>query len=190
MRIGSSLLGSLARVARVRDGRLRGCARDGGIRRAGAPRTPSRLRTAAPGEEPHWFKGLAGGARRPALRPARRPPAGRFESNVTKPVIGVRIAGLEFDHVTGTAAPAMVGNVADAMADKVLVYVFVRFVNHLLTLKLAPASDPVGGSRRRRGRCRPRRRRGRAAARAPGREHVRPSVGCVGDALGLELWRR
>jgi hypothetical protein len=70
--------------------------------------------------------------------------AGRFESNVTKPAIGVRIAGLEFDQVTGTSAPDMVGPVADAMADKYWSDIFVRFVSHPLTLRLAPAAPAAG----------------------------------------------
>ena len=146
MRIGSSLPGSLVALLAFAT-----------VVCADAPATswdPARwsaedtveLRTTAPGEEPHWFKvWLVVLDGQLYVRLGGRA-AGRFESNVTKPVIGVRIAGLEFDHVTGTAAPAMVGNVADAMADKYWSDVFVRFVNHPLTLKLAPASDQSSGA--------------------------------------------
>ena len=102
------------------------------------------LRTAAAGEEAHWFKvWLVVLDGQLYVRLGGRA-AGRFESNVTKPVIGVRIAGLEFDQVTGTSAPDMVGPVADAMADKYWSDIFVRFVSHPLTLRLAPAAPGAG----------------------------------------------
>ena len=141
MRIGSSLLGIIVALLALT-----------AVARADAPATawnPDRwreedtveLRTAAPGEEPHWFKvWLVVLDGQLYVRLGGRA-AGRFESNVTKPVIGVRIAGLEFEHVTGTPAPDMVGSVGDAMADKYWSDVFVRFVSHPLTLRLAPASD-------------------------------------------------
>jgi hypothetical protein len=141
MRIGSSLLGIIVALLAL-----------AAVARAEPPATawdPDRwreedtveLRTAAPGEEPHWFKvWLVVLDGQLYVRLGGRA-AGRFESNVTKPVIGVRIAGLEFEHVTGTPAPDMVGNVGDAMADKYWSDVFVRFVSHPLTLRLAPASD-------------------------------------------------
>lgn len=101
------------------------------------------LRTTAPGEEPHWFKvWLVVLDDQLYVRLGGRA-AGRFESNVTRPVIGVRIAGREFDQVAGTPAPDMVGRVADAMADKYWSDVFVRFVDHPSTLRLAPVSDPA-----------------------------------------------
>lgn len=106
------------------------------------------LRTTAPGEEPHWFKvWLVVLDDQLYVRLGGRA-AGRFEGNVTRPVVGVRIAGLEFAQVTGTPAPDMVEPVADAMADKYWSDVFVRFVDHPLTLRLvpAPASDPAGSA--------------------------------------------
>ncbi|MBY0274107.1 hypothetical protein K2Z84_02105 [Candidatus Binatia bacterium] len=102
------------------------------------------LRTTAPGDEPHWFKvWLVVLDGQLYVRLGGRA-AGRFDGNITKPVIGVRIAGLEFDRVTGTVAPDMVGQVADAMADKYWSDVFVRFVDHPLTLRLAPTAEPAG----------------------------------------------
>jgi hypothetical protein len=104
------------------------------------------LRTTASGEEAHWFKvWLVVLDGQLYVRLGGRA-AGRFESNVTKPVIGVRIAGLEFDSVTGTSAPDMVGPVADAMADKYWSDIFVRFVSHPLTLRLSPVSTSSAGS--------------------------------------------
>lgn len=146
MRIGSSLLATLGTLLALV-----------AVARADTPASawdPTRwseedtveLRTTAPGEEPHWFKvWLVVLDGRLYVRLGGRA-AGRFESNVTRPVIGVRIAGLEFERVTGTPAPDMVGQVADAMADKYWSDVFVRFVDHPLTLRLAPASDPTGAA--------------------------------------------
>jgi hypothetical protein len=130
-----------------------------GVARAGAPATawePARLsaedtvelRTTAPGEEPHWFKVwlvvLDGQLYvRLYVRLGGRA-AGRVEGSETKPLIGVRIAGLEFDDVVGTPVPDMAGPVADAMADKYWSDVFVRFVDHPLTLRLAPRGDQSG----------------------------------------------
>lgn len=143
MRIASSLVGSLgallvlATVARA-DAPAPAAAWDPDRWRA---EDTIELRTTEAGEEPHWFKvWLVVLDGQLYVRLGGRA-AGRFEGNVTKPVIGVRIAGLEFDRVTGTPAPDMVGPVADAMADKYWSDVFVRFVSHPLTLKLAPTAD-------------------------------------------------
>ena len=96
------------------------------------------LRTQAPGEETHWFKvwfvvldgqlyvRLGGRASK------------RFEENTTRPVIAVRIAGQEFPRVTGVAVPEKADEVAAAMADKHWSDVFVRWMDHPLTLRLAP----------------------------------------------------
>jgi hypothetical protein len=104
------------------------------------------LRTVAPGEEAHWFKvWLVVIDGQLYVRLGGRA-AGRFESNTTKPVLGVRIAGQQFDQVTGTSAPDMVRPVADAMADKYWSDIFVRFVSHPLTLRLSPVSTSSAGS--------------------------------------------
>jgi hypothetical protein len=96
------------------------------------------LRTQAPGEEAHWFKvwfvvldgqlyvRLGGRASK------------RFEDNTTRPVIAVRIAGKEFPRVTGVPVPDMAEQVAAAMADKHWSDVFVRYMDHPLTLRLTP----------------------------------------------------
>jgi hypothetical protein len=98
------------------------------------------LRTQAPGEDPHWFKVwlvVLDGQLYVRLgdRAARR-----VEQSETRPVLGVRIAGLQFDRVVGEPAPDKVDAVAAAMADKYWTDVFVRFVDHPLTLRLTPAS--------------------------------------------------
>ena len=64
--------------------------------------------------------------------------AKRFEDNTTRPVIAVRIAGQEFPRVTGVAVPELADRVAAAMADKHWSDVFVRWLDHPLTLRLAP----------------------------------------------------
>jgi hypothetical protein len=96
------------------------------------------LRTTAPGEEPHWFKVwfvvLDGQL---YVRLGSRA-AGRFESNQTRPVIAVRIAGQEFPAIEGVAAPEAAARVGAAMGDKYWSDVFVRWVDHPLTLRLAP----------------------------------------------------
>lgn len=96
------------------------------------------LRTQAPGEEEHWFKVwfvvLDGQL---YVRLGSRA-AKRFEDNTTRPVIAVRIAGEEFPRVTGVPVPDLADRVAAAMADKHWSDVFVRWVDHPLTLRLAP----------------------------------------------------
>ena len=96
------------------------------------------LRTQAPGEEEHWFKvwfvvldgqlyvRLGGRASK------------RFEDNTTRPLIAVRIAGEEFARVTGVPVPELADRVAAAMADKHWSDVFVRWIDHPLTLRLTP----------------------------------------------------
>ncbi len=64
--------------------------------------------------------------------------ADRVEKSTTKPHLGVRIAGQQFDRVQGTPAPEMVDKVAAAMGDKYTSDLFIRYFNHPLTLRLAP----------------------------------------------------
>jgi hypothetical protein len=96
------------------------------------------LRTTAPGEKPHWFKVwfvVIDGEL--YVRLGERATK-RIESNETKPVIAVRIAGHEFPSVEGVPAPEMEERVAEAMADKHVTDVFVRWMDHPLTLRLKP----------------------------------------------------
>jgi hypothetical protein len=64
--------------------------------------------------------------------------ADRIEKNTTKPVIKVRIAGQEFDHVVGEPAPDMVAAVNQAMSDKYWFDMVIHYFRHPLTLKLIP----------------------------------------------------
>lgn len=66
--------------------------------------------------------------------------AARFDGNATKPVVKVRIAGQQFDAVAGQSAPEMAGAVSAAMADKYTTDIFVRWMDHPLTLRLVPTS--------------------------------------------------
>jgi len=96
------------------------------------------LRTTAPGEDPHWFKvWLVVLDDQLYVRLGNRA-AERFESNTSRPVVSVRIAGKEFADVTGESAPDMAAEVAAAMADKYWSDVFVRYFAHPLTLRLKP----------------------------------------------------
>jgi len=64
--------------------------------------------------------------------------ADRFERSTTKPVLGVQIAGQQFERVRGEAVPADAERVAQAMAAKYSSDVFVRWFSHPLTLRLVP----------------------------------------------------
>jgi hypothetical protein len=96
------------------------------------------LRTTAPGEEPHWFKvWLVVIDGQLYVRLGSRA-ADRFESNQTRPVLAVRLAGREVPEVTGVAVPDMAQRVDAAMADKYWSDVFVRWFGHPLVLRLSP----------------------------------------------------
>jgi hypothetical protein len=67
--------------------------------------------------------------------------AGRMERNATAPYVKVRIAGQTFDTVRVDPVPDMAPAVASAMAEKYWSDVFIRHVNHPLTVRLTPASQ-------------------------------------------------
>jgi len=96
------------------------------------------IRTVAEGKAAHWFKvWLVVLDGQVYVRLGSRA-AGRIESNTTKPFVGIRIAGQEFERVVGEEAPAMVDPVAAAMAEKYWGDFLVRIVSHPLTLRLVP----------------------------------------------------
>ena len=96
------------------------------------------LRTTAPGEEPYWFKvWLVVIDDQVYVRLGSRA-ANRIEENQTAPVIGVRLAGQEFDRVKGVPAPEKAEAVAEAIGDKYWSDIFIRLVPHPLTLRLEP----------------------------------------------------
>jgi hypothetical protein len=65
----------------------------------------------------------------------------RIEENTAKPIVKVRIRGQVFERVIAESAPEMVDKVAAAMADKYWSDVFVRNMNHPLTMRLIPVPD-------------------------------------------------
>lgn len=67
--------------------------------------------------------------------------ANRIERNLNAPYVHVKIAGLNFKHVRGQAAPEQAARVAAAIKEKYWSDVFVRYLAHPLTLRLAP-DDP------------------------------------------------
>jgi len=103
------------------------------------------LRTTDQGAEPYWFPvWLVTVDDQLYVRLGSRA-AGRFDRNVTKPIIGVRIAGKTFERIRGVEAPDMVDKVQAAMADKYWTQAdfVVRRISHPYTLRLVPEE---GGS--------------------------------------------
>jgi hypothetical protein len=101
------------------------------------------LRTTNPGEEPHWSPvWLVVIDGKLYVRLGSRA-AGRFDRNTTKPVMGVRIAGKQFDRVHGIIANDMKAQVEKAMADKYWMQgdVIVRRMDHPYTMRLEPAGE-------------------------------------------------
>jgi hypothetical protein len=101
------------------------------------------LRTTDPGDAPHWSPvWLVVIDGQLYVRLGSRA-AGRFDRNTTKPVLGVRIAGKEFDRVRGVQAPDMKAKVQDAMKDKYWLQgdAIVRRMDHPYTLRLEPVTD-------------------------------------------------
>ncbi len=98
------------------------------------------LRTTDPGQEPHWFPvWLVVLDGQLYVRLGSRA-AGRFDRNISKPVIGVRIGGKTFEQVRGVQAPEMAQKVATAMGQKYWSDLFVAYMNHPYTLRLEPIS--------------------------------------------------
>ena len=98
------------------------------------------LRTTEPGTAPHWFPvWLAVIDGQMYVRLGSRA-AARFDSNATKPIIGVRIAGKTFDRIRGVLAPEMTDRVTAAMRDKYWLQgdIVVRHMNHPYTMRLEP----------------------------------------------------
>jgi hypothetical protein len=96
------------------------------------------LRTTETGSEPHWFPvWLVVIDGRLYVRLGSRA-AGRFDGNVSKPVVGVRIAGKTFEHVRGVVVPDMADKVTAAMHAKYWGDVLVQWVHHPYTMRLEP----------------------------------------------------
>jgi hypothetical protein len=70
--------------------------------------------------------------------------ASRIETNSRAPLTSIRIAGEEFADVLAEPMPGMAEKVAAAMKDKYWTDVFVRYVDHPLTIRLRPVpADPA-----------------------------------------------
>ena len=113
---------------------------------AGAEWTPRRyaaedtleLRTNVPGEGEYWFPvWLVVIDDQVYVRLGNRA-VERVEKSTTKPYLGVRVAGQEFDRVKGVPAPELAERVARVIADKYWSDLFIRFFPHPLTLRLVP----------------------------------------------------
>lgn len=110
--------------------------------RAWADASTVELRTTASGESEHWFPvWLVVIDDQVYVRLGPRA-AERIEKNQTAPVIGVRIAGQQFERVRGVAAPDYAERVAKAMAAKYWGDLVIHFFSHPLTLRLVP--EPAG----------------------------------------------
>jgi hypothetical protein len=97
------------------------------------------LRTTDPGDQPHWFPvWLVVIDGQLYVRLGSRA-AGRFDRNVTKPMLGVRIAGKTFERVRGVVVPEMATKVAAAMSQKYWGDLLVAYMSHPYTLRLEPA---------------------------------------------------
>jgi hypothetical protein len=103
------------------------------------------LRTQAPGEPEHWFKVwlvvLDGDV---YVRLGGRATS-RIETNVARPLVGVRVGAQQFDQVRGVPAPEYAERVAQAIAAKYWSDWFIRWFAHPLTLRLVP--EPPGTPR-------------------------------------------
>lgn len=73
--------------------------------------------------------------------------ADRIEGNTRRPLVSVRVAGEEFPSVTAEPAPEMAERVAEAMAEKYFIDLFVRFFAHPLTMRLTPTVREAAASR-------------------------------------------
>ncbi|TMA37434.1 MAG: hypothetical protein E6J79_10430 [Deltaproteobacteria bacterium] len=96
------------------------------------------LRTTAPGEGDHWFPVWVVVLDDQVYVRLGTRAAGRIERNTTKPYVGVRVAGEQFERIKGVPAPESVERVARAMADKYWSDVIIRHMDHPLTLRLVP----------------------------------------------------
>jgi hypothetical protein len=103
------------------------------------------LKTQARGEEPHWFPVWVVVVDGQVYVRLGSRAAERVESNVTKPLLGLRVAGEEFSEVRGVPAPEAAETVNTAMAEKYWSDLGVRLFPHPLTLRLEPVTAAATG---------------------------------------------
>jgi hypothetical protein len=94
------------------------------------------LRTTAHGGDPHWFPVWLAVLDDQLYVRLGRKASQRVEEN--GPILGVRIAGKEFDRVRWESVPDLAPRVASAIGDKYWSDVFIGWVPHPLTLRLRP----------------------------------------------------
>lgn len=68
--------------------------------------------------------------------------ASRMETSTRYPKTAVRVAEEEFPDVTAESVPAMAEAVMKAMKEKYWTDIFVRYVDHPLTMRLRPTPTP------------------------------------------------
>jgi len=117
------------------------------------------LRTTAPGEGDHWFPVWVVVLDDQVYVRLGTRAAGRIERNTTKPYVGVRVAGEQFERIKGVPAPesvevtltpeaiaragiktAAVGTaaVAGSLSVPATIASIIRHMDHPLTLRLVP----------------------------------------------------
>jgi hypothetical protein len=96
------------------------------------------FRTTAPDDGEHWSRvWLVVIDGEVYLRLGSRA-ADRITKNQAAPIVGIRIAGQQFDSVRAEAVDEKADAEAAAMADKSWTDIFERYFSHPLTIRLAP----------------------------------------------------
>jgi len=97
-----------------------------------------KLRTVGPREGEHWFPVWVVVLDHDVYVRLGSRATKRVQENTATTFLGVEIAGQRFDKVRGVPAPESAQRVAAAMAEKYWSDIFVRYMRHPLTLRLAP----------------------------------------------------
>jgi len=97
-----------------------------------------KLRTVGPREGEHWFPVWVVVLDHDVYVRLGSRATKRVQENTAATFLGVEIAGQRFDKVRGVPAPESAQRVAAAMAEKYWSDIFVRYMRHPLTLRLAP----------------------------------------------------
>jgi hypothetical protein len=142
VRAGRGALGRRLLLATILMGGITGCARQVAVPQwdAKAFRELDTLefQTVGPTEGPHWSTvWLVVLNDEVYVRLGSRASA-RMQENTTTPFVNVRIGGREYQRVRAEEDAGKTAQVADAMAAKYWTDVFVRYVPHPLTMRLAP----------------------------------------------------
>jgi len=101
------------------------------------------LRTTRSGEDPYWFPVWVVVIDDVVYVRLGSRAAERIKFNTDFPEIGVRLGTRQFERVHARPAADYAVRVAGAMADKYWTDVFVRWLDHPLTLELVPAAVPA-----------------------------------------------